>query len=55
MPALEAGALEACGFKSHLGDYGELPLIGKGAGLKTAVFRHFGVQVTHSPLNASVA
>ena len=34
---------------------GELPLIGKGAVLKTAVFRHLGVQVSHSPLNASVA
>lgn len=29
---------------------GELPLIGKGAVLKTAVFRHLGVQVSHSPL-----
>lgn len=34
---------------------GELPLIGKGAVLKTAVGNHLGVQVSHSPLNASVA
>ena len=56
MELVYVSALEAefCGSESHLGDYGELPLIGKGAVLKTAVGNHLGVQVSHSPLNAPV-